>query len=155
MQGTVGRIVLGFIAAVISVLIVHQVIVYALGLYGLTRSVPWSMRPLGYGWFPWVPTVVNVAFWGGLWGILFALIYDWLPGAMSWLKGLIFGILIVIVSNWTLLPLIRQHVFNYPPQPLFSGLVPMNMLIVLAIVGGFGLGLGIIYGLIGPRDRTA
>jgi hypothetical protein len=29
------------------------------------------------------------------------------------------------------------------------------MLIVLAIVGGFGLGLGIIYGLIGPRDRTA
>jgi hypothetical protein len=39
------------------------------------------------------------------------------------------------------------------PQPLF-GAGP-SMLIVLAIVGGFGLGLGIIYGLIGPRDRTA
>src|SRR5262245_23764966 len=77
MQGTLGRVVLGFIAAVISVLIVHQTIVYVLGLYGMSRSVPWSMRPLGYGPFPWVPTVANVAFWGGLWGILFALIYKW------------------------------------------------------------------------------
>lgn len=155
MQGTVGRIVLGFIAAVIAVLIVHQTIVYVLGMYGMSRSVPWSMRPLGYGWFPWIPTIVNVAFWGGMWGILFALIYNWLPGGMSWLKGLIFGLLIVLVSNWTLLPLIRQYVFNYPPQPLFSGLNPTGMLAVVLIVGGFGLGLGIIYGLIGPRDETA
>jgi hypothetical protein len=154
MQGTLGRVVLGFIAAVISVLIVHQTIVYVLGLYGMSRSVPWSMRPLGYGPFPWVPTVANVAFWGGLWGILFALIYKWLPSSISWLKGLIFGLLIVLVSNWTLLPLIRQYAFNYPPQPLFSAMNPQVMLAVVLIVGGFGLGLGIIYGLI-ARDRAA
>jgi hypothetical protein len=154
MQGTLGRIVLGFIAAVISVLIVHQTIVYVLGMYGMSRSVPWSMQPLGYGWFPRMPTIANVAFWGGLWGILFALVYDWLPSRMAWLKGLIFGLIIVVISNWTLLPLIRQHIFNYPPQPLFSGLNPTVMLAVVLIVGGFGLGLGIIYGLIGRTQNA-
>jgi len=99
--------------------------------------------------------LANTVFWGGLWGIVFALIYNWLPGGWSWLKGLIFGLLIVLISNWTMLPLIRQYAFNYPPQPLFSGFNPQTMLAVVLIVGGFGLGLGIIYGLIGPRDRTA
>jgi hypothetical protein len=33
----------------------------------------------------------------------------------------------------------------------FSGLDPQRMLITIAIVGGFGLGLGIVYGLIRPR----
>jgi len=74
-----------------------------------------------------------------------------------WLKGLIFGLLVVLVSNWTLLPLIKGQVFGVtrPPQVLFSGYDPTRMLIVVLIVGGFGLGLGIIYGLIGPRHRTA
>lgn len=153
MQGTLGRIVLGFVAAAISVLIVHQTIVYVLGMYGMTRGVPWNLQRLGYGPFPAVPLVANVVFWGGLWGIVFALVYNWLPGSISWLKGLIFGLLIVLISNWTLLPLIRQHLFNYPPQPLFSGFNPTAMLAVVLIVGGFGLGLGIIYGLIArPRE---
>ena len=155
MQGTLGRIVLGFIAAAISVLIVHQGIVYVLGMYGMTRGVPWNMAPIKYGPVPWLPLLANTVFWGGLWGIVFALIYNWLPGGWSWLKGLIFGLLIVLISNWTMLPLIRQYAFNYPPQPLFSGFNPQTMLVVVLIVGGFGLGLGIIYGLIGPRDRTA
>jgi hypothetical protein len=94
-------------------------------------------------------------FWGGLWGVLFALVYNWIPGGMSWLKGLIFGIFIVVVSNWTLLPLIKGQVFGQANQVLFGGWNPQRMLIVMAIVGAFGLALGIIYGLIRPRDRTA
>ena len=39
-------------------------------------------------------------------------------------------------------------------QVLFSGYNPTRMLITVLIVGGFGLGLGIIYGLIG-RSQTA
>ena len=46
MQGTFGRMVLGFIAAAISVLIVHQGIVYMLNSYGMIRSTPWTMRPI-------------------------------------------------------------------------------------------------------------
>lgn len=153
MRDTTGRIVLGFIAAALSVLIVHQGIVYILGQLGMTRTAPWSLRPLGYGPVSGIPVLLNNVFWGGLWGILFAFVYERLPSGMSWLKGLIFGCIIVLISNWTMLPLIRQYVFSYPPQALFSGFVPMAMLNVLLIVGGFGLGLGIIYRLI-ARDRA-
>lgn len=154
MSGVVGRIVLGFVAAVIAVLVVHEGIIYLLtaGGYLPPPNRAWSMAPPvpPYG----VPRLVNNAFWGGLWGILFALVYDWIPVGMSWLKGLIFGLFIVVVSNWILLPLIKGRVFGQPNQVLFGGMNQTRMLIVVAIVGGFGLGLGIIYGLI-ARNRAA
>lgn len=153
MRDIVGRAVLGFAAAVLSVLIVHQGIIYGLVQFGVIRSVPWSLRPLGYGPLSFVPVLVNNMFWGGLWGVLFAFVHPWLPTRSSWLKGLVFGALIVLVSNWLLLPLARHHLFGYPPQALFSNFAPQAMLIVLLIVGGFGLGLGAIYGLI-ARDRS-
>ena len=152
MQGTIGRIVLGFIAAAISVLVVHEAIIYGLTQYGLIRGTAWGMQAIPpYG----VPRLANNVFWGGLWGVLFALIYNWIPGGMAWLKGLIFGLCIVVVSNWILLPLIKGQIFGQANQVLFAGWNQERMLAVALIVGGFGLGLGIIYGLIGPRDRTA
>ena len=154
MQGAFGRVVLGFVTAAISVLVVHQSIVYALGTYGLVRSTPWAMQPLGYGPFSAMPVLANSVFWGGLWGAVFGLSYDWLPGAWSWLKGLVFGILVVIFSNWIFLPLIRQYLFKYPPQALFSGFNGSNPMVLLPgflILAGFGLGLGIIYGLLARR----
>ena len=154
MQGTVGRMVLGFIAAAISVLIVHQSIVYLLGVSGMIRATPWTMRPIGYGPFPGIPLLLNSVFWGGVWGAVFGLAYDKLPGTWSWLKGLIFGILVVIFSNWIFLPLIRQYVFKYPPQALFSGFNGSNPMVLLPgflILAGFGLGLGIVYGLLARR----
>jgi hypothetical protein len=149
--------VLGFIAAAISVLIVHQTIIYLLTMGGMIRGVPWNMAPLKYGPFPWLPILLNSVFWGGFWGLIFGLLYNVLPGTWSWLKGLIFGILVVIFSNWIFLPLIRQYVFNYPPQRLFSGFDGTNPMVLLPgflILAGFGLGLGIIYGLI-ARPRQA
>src|SRR5262245_27032727 len=156
MSGTFGRAALGFIAAAISVVVVHQTIIYFLGISGMIRCVPWNLQPLGYGLVPKIPVLANNIFWGGMWGVLFALIYQWLPGGASWLKGLIFGVLVVIFSNWIFLPLIRQYAFNYPPQPLFSGFNgsnPMVLLPAFLILAGFGLGLGIIYGLLArPRE---
>jgi hypothetical protein len=154
MQGTIGRAVLGFIAAAVSVVIVHEGIIYLLNAAGYIPSRGWSMTPAIPPWG--IPRLVNNVFWGGLWGILFALVYDRIPGGMAWLKGLIFGIFIAVVSNWILLPLIKGQVFGItrPPQVLFGGFDPTRMLVVLLIVGGFGLGLGIIYGLF-ARDRTA
>jgi hypothetical protein len=153
MQGSIGRIVMGFIAAAISVVVVHEGIIYLLNAGGYIPTHGWSMTPAIPPWG--VPRLVNNIFWGGLWGALFGLIYAWIPGGMAWLKGLIFGLLIVVVSNWILLPLIKGQVFGQASQVLFGGWNPTRMLIVAVIVGGFGLGLGIIYGLIGPRDRTA
>jgi hypothetical protein len=153
MYGILGRIVLGFVAAAISVLIVHEGIIYFLNNAGYIPSRGWSMTPAipPYG----VPRLINNVFWGGLWGVLFALLYNWIPGGMAWLKGLIFGLFIVVVSNWILLPLIKGQMFGVPNQVLFGGWNPTRMWIVAAIVGGFGLGLGIIYGLIRPSDQAA
>ena len=138
MQGAVGRIVLGFIAAVVSVLIVHQVIVYALGMYGLTRSVPWSMRPLGYGWFPWVPTIVNSAFWGGLWGILAAFVVPRLPGALSGVLGwVLFAAIIVTLVNWFVVLPIKG-------APMGGGFRMPGVVVVPIVYGFWGLGMWLI-----------
>jgi hypothetical protein len=150
MQGTLGRIVLGFIAAAISVLVVHQGIIYLLTAAGYIPGTPWSMTQTipPYG----VPYLVNSVFWGGLWGVLFALIYQWVPGGWSWLKGLIYGLAIVVVSNWILLPLIKGQVFGQANQVLFGGWNPTRMAVGALILGGFGLGLGIVYGFMRPRS---
>jgi hypothetical protein len=151
MQGPIGRIVLGFIAAAISVIAVHETIIYILTQSGMIRGTAWGMQPIA----PWgVPRLANNVFWGGLWGVLFGLLFDRIPGGMSWLKGLIYGLLMVVVSNWTLLPLIKGQIFGQPNQVLFGGGDPQRMLATVIIIGGFGIGLGVIYGLI-ARDRTA
>jgi hypothetical protein len=146
-HGAVGRIVLGFVAAAITVLVVHESIIYALATAGyISPNRAWSMTPAVPPWG--VPRLINNIFWGGLWGSLFALLYEWVPGGKSWLKGLVFGLCMVVVSNWALLPLIKGRIFGQANQDLFSGWDPQRMLITLAIIGGFGTGLGIIYGLI-------
>jgi hypothetical protein len=143
MQGIFGRIVLGFVAAAIAVAVVHESIIYLLTHYGMIRGAAWSMDPIP----PWsVPRLLNSIFWGGLWGVLFALAYDGIPGRASWLKGLLFGLFIVVVSNWILLPLIKGRLAGQANQVLFGGWDPRRMLAVVCIVGGFGLALGIVYG---------
>ena len=46
---------------------------------------------------------------------------DRIPGGMAWLKGLIFGLGIVLVSNWIVLPLIKGLISGQPNQVLFGG----------------------------------
>ena len=151
MQGTLGRMVLGFIAAAIAVVTVHQLIIYVLALTGLIRAAAWSLQSVP----PWgVPRLVNGMFWGGLWGALFALLYERLPGGTAWLKGLIYGLLIVVVSNWILLPLIKGQIFGQPNQVLFGGWNPLRMLATVLILGGFGITLGVIYRLMASRNSN-
>jgi len=151
MQGLFGRIVLGFVAAAITVVVAHEGIIYLLAIAGFIPNRAWSMTPAIPPWG--VPRLINNIFWGGLWGVLFALVYEKIPGGAGWLKGLIYGLFIVVVSNWVLLPLIKGQIFGQANQVLFSGWDPQRMLVTLAIIGGFGIGLGIIFGVI-ARGRT-
>ncbi len=147
---SIRNLLLGFIAGAIAVVVVHQTIVLALVAAGLfpATAIPWNMKPYGpLG----VPTIVNAMFWGGLWGALFGGIWHKLPGGALWLRGLIYGLFITVVSNWTLLPLIRAHVFgvtNAQQIALFSGGDPKRMLGVVLLIGGFGIGLALIFNLI-------
>lgn len=127
---------LGFVAAAISVLTVHEIIVLILKKANLLpEASPWSTKPTG----PWhVPLILNSVFWGGLWGILYVLVKDNLPFALVWEKGWVFGILIAVISNFTLLPLIKR-------KPVFMGFNFKLIGCVLLILSGFGIATAVLF----------
>jgi hypothetical protein len=142
---------LGFAAAAIAVLTVHQSIVYVLASAKIlpATSQAWSMAlipPFG------IPKIANDVFWGGLWGALFAVIWPKIPGGAMWLRGLIFGLLVALISNWMLVPLIKGTLLKFPNQAFFGGLDPTRMMATALILGGFGLTTGLVYGIM--RGRT-
>ena len=144
------NLLLGFVAAAIAVVTVHQAIVYLLVMFKFlpATSQAWSMRPIA----PYsVPAIVNNMFWGGLWGALFAVIWPKVPGGAMWLRGLIFGLAVALISNWILVPLIKGVLLKLPNQPFFGGFEPTRMIATLLILGGFGATLGLVYGLIRSR----
>ncbi len=142
---------IGFVAAAIAVVTVHQSIIYGLASAKIlpASARAWSMAAVPpYG----VPKIVNDIFWGGLWGALFAAIWPKLPGGAMWLRGLIFGLLIALFSSWTLLPFIKGTIFKLPNQTYFAGFDPTRMIATLVIVGGFGLATGLIYSVLRGRS---
>jgi hypothetical protein len=122
---------------------VHEVINLILLTAGVFPRVPWSMEPAAV---TGVPQIVSDAFWGGVWGILFVLLYSFVPGSSSTLKGLIFGILgPAIVGIFILVPLITGRF------PLFFGFDPALIGSVLVILAGFGAAMGWLYGFLDSR----
>ena len=126
---------LGFVAAAISVIFVHQTTILLLNLAGLTDRTPWSLAPVP----PWgVPTLLNAIFWGGLWGTLLALVWRHLPGRTAAIKGLLYGWMIYLVSNCLILPLIKG-------QPLFYGFDSNRLLTVFVVLSGFATATALVY----------
>jgi hypothetical protein len=144
---SVKNLLMGFIAAAIAVVTAHEIIDLLLLKAGLFPRVPWSMAPAAV---TGVPQIVSDVFWGGLWGVLFVLIEDRLPGGSLTLKGLIFGIVgPALIGVFILLPLITGRF------PLFFGGDPKLIVSVLLILAGFGAAMGWLYGLLTSRVATA
>src|SRR6266699_2492788 len=84
------RLALGFVAAFLATLTFHQIGLEILHLTGVTPNSPYntaSVPPFG------LPQVISLAFWGGVWGIIFVLVEPWLarsPGGY-WVAAIIFG----------------------------------------------------------------
>lgn len=92
------KLAFGFVAGAIAVVTVHEIIDYALYVAGIFPRVPWSSAPSAV---TGVPQFISDAFWGGVWGVLFALINDKLPGENLTMKGLIFGIVGPAASSFS------------------------------------------------------
>ncbi len=129
------RILSGFIAGFLATLSFHQLTVWVLWTVGLAPLAPFSMavtKPFG------VPAVISLAAWGGIWGILFALIDRRFPAgggywAAAFLFGAVFPSLVVLL---VVLPL--------KGQPLGGGWHAPFMLRAFLINGAWGVGAGLI-----------
>src|SRR5215212_5639310 len=66
----VKRIVLAWLAGFLATLVFHQPVLWLLHAAGVTPRTPYNMKavpPLH------VPSVISLAFWGGVWGIIMIL----------------------------------------------------------------------------------
>jgi hypothetical protein len=137
------RALLGFAAAVVSVLTFHQGTWAILHAAGLMPPAPFPTRPVPPSG---VPQVASLCFWGGLYGAAFGLALPRLPRAPTWLLGLGLGLLAALVGWFVVAPL--------RGQPMAGGFVPARMLVSVLINGAWGIGVGLILPLLLGR-RTA
>ena len=132
---------LGFAAAALSVLTFHQGMWAMLYVVGMMPRAPYPMTPvppLG------VPLIASVCFWGGLYGLVFGLALPRLPRAPMWLLGLGLGLLAALVGWFVVAPL--------KGQPVASSFDPARMLVSVLINGFWGVGVGVIFPFLLPRD---
>jgi hypothetical protein len=128
------KVLFGFIAGFLATLIFHQ----------LALAVLWNARLAPFGPFSMVPTqpfgvpaVLSLALWGGVWGIIFALIEGGFPrGSRYWLMAFLFGaILPSLVALLVVLPL--------KSRPVAGGWDPPLLLTAFVINGAWGIGTAI------------
>jgi len=129
------RVLLGFIAGFLGTIIVHQIALELLHLAGLTPRAAWSMQPVPpFG----VPSVISLSFWGGVWGIILALVFARVRGAAYWIGAILFGaILPTLVAAFVVAPLKHQPVPHTPAMAIIG----------LTVNGAWGFGTALFYRL--------
>jgi hypothetical protein len=140
------RLVVGFVAGFVSVLTFQSGLIALLHALGAIPFAPWRMTPVPpFG----VPQSLSAAFWGGLWGIAYALLEPRLSARLGWWAGgLAFGAVLPVLVLWfVVLPL--------KGQPVGGGFAPPSRVLLTVVVHAvFGLGTAILFrfGLrLGPR----
>jgi hypothetical protein len=129
------RIGVGFLSAVLSVLIFHQgmwALLHYLAVPGLTMPPPFPTDPIPpFG----VPRILNLCFWGGLWGAAFGAVWRGRPGTYWW-GGLLLGAA-AAATGLIIVAAIKG-------LPIGGGWQLNNWIRSLLINGTWGLGVGLI-----------
>lgn len=133
-QASATRLFCGFVAGFLATLVFHQLSVGVLWAVKIAPFAPFSLAPTQpFG----VPAVFSLAFWGGIWGIVFALLdRRFPPGGIYWLIAFLFGA--VFPSLVALLV-----VFPLKGRPLGGGWHPPLLLTAFLINGAWGIGTGL------------
>ena len=140
------RLLLGFLAGVLSHLIFQGAFGSILYAAHVLPALPWSLDPvppLG------VPKTLSLGSWAGLWGVAYALIEGRLTARFGWwLGGLVFGFAPVVVLWLVVLPL--------KGLGIGGGFHPAMVPLTIASHLLFGIGVAIIFrlGLVLARRRT-
>jgi hypothetical protein len=135
---TLVELVFAFIAGFIAVPIFHQGVFLLFHLAGIIPVPPFDMTPTApFG----VPAVVSASFWGGVWGIVLALIVPrFFHGGSYWAAWFVLGAVALTA------------VYAFVVVPLKTGALPPQLL-PLAIIGGalngaWGIGTALFLGLL-------
>jgi hypothetical protein len=141
----ISGVLVPFVAGFLSVLVFHQGVWAIFAAAGKTPAPAWSMvrqGPLH------VPSVVNAAFWGGVWGIAMVwLILPWaVPRFGYWGATITFGSLLT-----SLVALLV--VFPLKGRAFAAGWNPAIWIFALLVNAAWGFGLGLLLPLIGPLLR--
>ena len=131
---TLTRLLFSFIAGFLATLIFHQLTLAVLWVAGIAPFGPFSMeatQPFG------LPAVLSLAFWGGIWGIVYGLIDRSFPRGVYWLMAFLFGaILPSLVALLVVLPL--------KGRPMGGGWHAPLLLTAFLINGAWGIGTGLL-----------
>jgi hypothetical protein len=133
------RAFLGFVAGAISVLTFHQGMIALLHTLGVSQYAPYrigSVPPFG------VPIIVDLCFWGGLYGLVFGLLMPRFTWPL-WLCGLALGIIAAVVGMFIVAPL-KGH-------PIANGGQVWPIARSLLINGFWGVGVAVLLPLLMPR----
>ena len=96
-----GRAIPGFIGGFLAVLTFQQAMVGLLHATDVIGGAPFSLAPVP----PFrVPQLLDLCFWGGVWGLAFALVVQWVPGS-ALIQGILLGIAAVLAAHLLIVPL--------------------------------------------------
>jgi hypothetical protein len=125
----------GFVAGFLATLVFHQSGLALLRKAGFFGGTVFDLRPVPpFG----VPSVISLAFWGGMWGIAFALVERLIarcPGGY-WAGAVLFGAVVPTLVLWfVVLPL--------KGLPVGYGFQPRGVAATLIADGLWGLGTAV------------
>jgi hypothetical protein len=123
-----------FIAGFLATLIFHQLALVLLWWAGVAPFAPFSMattHPFG------VPAVISLAFWGGVWGIVYGVAHNRFPANGGyWAGAFLFGAIFpTLVALFVVLPL--------KGGPIGGGWHAPLLLTAVLVNGAWGVGTGL------------
>ena len=125
------RIFFAFIAGFVAVLIFHQGMLSFLYAIGFTPRAPFPIQPTQpFG----IMQIWSSAFWGGIWGLIFAAFFrSSSRGLRYWLGSILFGALGPTLVFWFVVAPLKG-------QPLAAGWKLAPMMTGILVNGAWGLG---------------
>jgi hypothetical protein len=133
------NILKAFVAGFLATLVFHQGLLGLLYAAGASPKKPFAMEPAG----PLhVPSVLSLAFWGGVWGIPLWLVLARMTGPAFWITALVFGaILPSIVALFVVMPM--------KGMPMAGGWKGQIIVGALLLNGAWGIGTALFARLFG------
>lgn len=147
---SLSNLVTGFVAGAVAVLLFHQSLLALIAAVGFVPAKAYATDPtVPFG----VPQVLSAAFWGGVWGVVFAWVQSRFPrGAGYWIAALVFGAIFPSLVAWFVAAPLKG-------LPIAAGGDVHRIVTALVANGAWGIGTALLYWLgrggLRPKWRPA